>query len=56
MDDIASGHFSKTMMADWAKDDANLLRWRKETRATAFEQAPPCDLRSPSRSTTTRAS
>jgi ketol-acid reductoisomerase len=43
MDDIASGHFSQTMMADWAKDDADLLRWRKETRASAFEQAPPCD-------------
>ena len=39
MDDIASGHFSKTMMADWANDDANLLRWRKETGETAFEQA-----------------
>jgi ketol-acid reductoisomerase len=43
MDDIASGHFSQTMMADWAKDDADLLRWRKETRASAFEQAPTCD-------------
>ena len=42
MDDIASGHFSQTMMADWANDDADLLRWRKETRASAFEQAPPC--------------
>lgn len=39
MDDIASGHFSKTMMEDWAKDDANLLKWRKETGETAFEQA-----------------
>ncbi|MBU1568606.1 MAG: ketol-acid reductoisomerase [Proteobacteria bacterium] len=39
MDDIASGHFSKTMMADWANDDANLLRWRKETGETAFERA-----------------
>ncbi len=38
MDDIASGHFSKTMMADWANDDANLLRWRKETGETAFER------------------
>lgn len=40
MDDIASGHFSKTMMADWANDDANLLRWRKETGETGFEKAP----------------
>jgi ketol-acid reductoisomerase len=40
MDDIASGHFSKTMMADWANNDANLLKWRKETGETAFERAP----------------
>jgi ketol-acid reductoisomerase len=40
MDDIASGHFSKTMMADWANDDANLLKWRKETGETAFERTP----------------
>jgi ketol-acid reductoisomerase len=39
MDDIASGHFSRTMMEDWANDDANLLRWRKETGETAFEKA-----------------
>ncbi len=38
MDDIMSGHFSSTMMADWAKDDLDLLRWRKETGETAFEQ------------------
>jgi ketol-acid reductoisomerase len=38
MDDIMSGHFSKTMMEDWAKDDADLLRWRQETGETAFEQ------------------
>ena len=25
MDDIMSGHFSKTMMEDWANDDINLL-------------------------------
>ncbi len=39
MDDIMSGHFSKTMMEDWANGDANLLKWRKETGETAFEQA-----------------
>lgn len=39
MDDIASGHFSKTMMEDWANDDANLLKWRKETGETPFEQS-----------------
>lgn len=36
-DDIMSGEFSRTMMADWANDDANLLRWRAETNETAFE-------------------
>lgn len=43
MDDIASGHFSKTMMEDWANDDANLLKWRKETGETAFENTPSTD-------------
>jgi len=38
-DDIMSGHFSKTMMEDWANDDANLLKWRAATRETAFEKA-----------------
>ena len=36
-DDIMSGHFSSTMMADWAADDANLLKWRAETNDTPFE-------------------
>jgi ketol-acid reductoisomerase len=40
MDDIISGHFSSTMMADWANDDADLLRWRAETGETAFEKTP----------------
>lgn len=39
-DDIISGHFSETMMADWAADDANLLSWRAATAETAFEKAP----------------
>ena len=29
MDDVITGHFSETMMADWAKDDADLLGWRE---------------------------
>lgn len=37
-DDIMSGHFSSTMMADWANDDENLLKWRAETAETAFEK------------------
>lgn len=37
-DDIMSGHFSSTMMADWANDDVNLLKWRAETGETAFEK------------------
>lgn len=38
-DDIITGHFSKTMMEDWANDDANLLKWRAETAETAFEKS-----------------
>ncbi|GGG92021.1 ketol-acid reductoisomerase (NADP(+)) [Polaribacter pacificus] len=38
MDDIMSGHFSKTMMEDWANEDKNLLSWRAETGETAFEK------------------
>ena len=43
MDDIISGHFSKTMMEDWANDDKNLLTWRAETGETAFEKTPITD-------------
>ncbi|MCG8568244.1 MAG: ketol-acid reductoisomerase, partial [Desulfobacterales bacterium] len=43
MDDIMSGHFSRTMMEDWANDDANLLKWRAETGETAFENAQCTD-------------
>lgn len=38
MDDIMSGHFSKTMMEDWANDDVNLLTWRAKTGETQFEK------------------
>ncbi len=38
MDDIMSGHFSKTMMEDWDNDDVNLLKWRAATGETAFEK------------------
>ena len=38
MDDIMSGHFSKTMMEDWANGDKNLLDWRQATGETAFEK------------------
>ena len=40
-DDIISGHFSATMMADWAADDKDLLGWREETGSTAFEKSAP---------------
>lgn len=40
MDDIMSGHFSKTMMEDWANDDKNLLAWRAATAETNFEKTP----------------
>ena len=38
MDEIMSGHFSQTMMEDWANDDVNLLKWRAATGETAFEK------------------
>ena len=38
MDDIMSGHFSSTMMEDWANDDKNLLTWRAATAETNFEK------------------
>lgn len=40
-DDIISGHFSSTMMADWAANDKDLFGWREETGETAFEKAAP---------------
>ncbi len=38
MDDIISGHFSKTMMEDWANGDKQLLEWRAATGETEFEK------------------
>ena len=43
MDDIMSGHFSKTMMEDWANGDKNLLSWRARTGETAFEKTQITD-------------
>ena len=43
MDDIMSGHFSQTMMEDWANDDVNLLTWRAATGETAFEKTANTD-------------
>ncbi|WP_019531139.1 ketol-acid reductoisomerase [Dasania marina] len=43
-DDIMSGHFSTTMMADWANDDVNLLGWRAATAETKFEKATNADV------------
>ncbi len=43
MDDVITGHFSETMMADWAKDDADLLGWREATAETNFERTPAGD-------------
>lgn len=40
MDDIMSGHFSKTMMEDWANGDKDLLGWRAATAETRFEKTP----------------
>ncbi len=44
MDDIMSGHFSKTMMVDWADNDKNLLGWRAETAETSFEKSASGDM------------
>jgi len=43
-DDIISGHFSQTMMEDWANDDVNLLKWRADTAETNFEKTPAGDV------------
>ncbi|MGK0441577.1 MAG: ketol-acid reductoisomerase [Pseudohongiellaceae bacterium] len=43
-DDIMSGHFSETMMTDWANDDVNLLGWRAATAETNFEKAANGDV------------
>lgn len=40
IDDIMSGHFSQTMMEDWANEDKNLLKWRAATGNTSFEKTP----------------
>jgi len=46
-DDIMSGHFSTTMMEDWANDDVNLLSWRAATAETAFEKEAGTDAEIP---------
>jgi ketol-acid reductoisomerase len=46
-DDIMSGHFSRTMMEDWANDDSNLLTWRAATGETAFEKSANTDTEIP---------
>ena len=45
MDNIERGEFSRVMMQDWANDDHDLLTWRKNYAACAFENAPACDTR-----------
>ncbi len=42
-DDIMTGHFSKTMMEDWANDDKDLLGWREETNEEPFEKSNATD-------------
>eukprot|EP00929_Paragymnodinium_shiwhaense_P096492 TRINITY_DN5809_c0_g2_i2.p1 TRINITY_DN5809_c0_g2~~TRINITY_DN5809_c0_g2_i2.p1 ORF type:complete len:507 (-),score=172.13 TRINITY_DN5809_c0_g2_i2:324-1844(-) len=37
-DDIITGVFSSTMMADWDNNDKNLLTWREQTAETGFEK------------------
>ena len=38
MDEIITGHFSKSMMEDWERGDENLLTWRAATAETNFEK------------------
>ena len=45
--DIITGVFSSTMMADWDNDDVNLLKWRAETAETGFEKTPAGDVHIP---------
>lgn len=42
-DDIITGRFSETMMADWDDGDKELLGWRAATADTAFERADATD-------------
>lgn len=44
-DDIMSGEFSRTMMADWANGDKQLLGWRAATGETAFEKTAAADVK-----------
>lgn len=46
-DDIITGHFSSTMMADWDNDDVNLHKWRAETAETGFEKTPAGNMTIP---------
>ena len=46
-DNIMSGEFSKTMMADWANNDKDLLTWRAATGETAFEKTAPTTAKIP---------
>merc|ERR1719408_736906 len=46
-DDIITGVFSSTMMADWDNDDVNLLKWRAETAETGFEKTPAGSMNIP---------
>ncbi|NOX99650.1 MAG: ketol-acid reductoisomerase [Verrucomicrobia bacterium] len=43
-DDIMTGHFSQTMMTDWANDDKDLLTWREATNEGAFEKSSAGDM------------
>ncbi len=46
-DEIMSGHFSSTMMADWDAGDENLLKWRAATAETDFEKQQVTDQEIP---------
>lgn len=56
MDDIISGEFSSGMMADWANDDKKLLTGAKRPVKPRSKPHHSMTARSPSRSTSIKAS
>ena len=44
LDNIMSGEFSRSMMVDWANNDANLMKWRNATAETEFETTANGDM------------
>jgi ketol-acid reductoisomerase len=43
-DDIITGHFSKTMMEDWAKKKKTIVGWPQQTAVTAWVRTQPVSV------------